>query len=77
MLLFSVQISIKAAVVVLQHPVSLKAETIAHLRQVHASEDSKWQLVVFGFKYCKDFCTVSLANLALLVKVAINEEIIL
>ena len=77
MLLFSVQTSIKAAVVVLQHPVLLKAETIAHLRQVHASEDSKWQLVVFGFTHCKDFCPVSLANLALLVKAAANEQIML
>ncbi|SDZ01957.1 SCO family protein [Nitrosomonas sp. Nm58] len=73
-LLFT-QASIEAATVILPRPVPLQAETITHLRQTHANEHNQWQLVVFGFTHCKDICPMSLANLAMLVKAAANEQI--
>lgn len=73
-LLFT-QASIEAATVILPRPVPLQAETMTHLRQAHTSEHNQWQLVVFGFTHCKDICPMSLANLAMLVKAAANEQI--
>lgn len=73
-LLFT-QTSVTAATVILPRPVLLQAETMIHLRQARTSEHNQWQLVVFGFTHCKDICPMSLANLAMLVKVAANEQI--
>lgn len=73
-ILFS-QASIKAATVILPRPVPLQAETINHLRQAHLNENNHWQLVVFGFAHCKDFCPKSLANLSMLIEAAASEQI--
>lgn len=62
-----------AAPLILPRPVSLQAETFAHLRQAHTNQNNLWQLVFFGFTLCKDFCPTSLANLHMLIQVA-NEE---
>ena len=74
-LLLFTQTQLIAAPVVLPRPVQLQAETIAHLRQAHANENSQWQLVVFGFTLCKDVCPTSLANLAMLIQAADDEQI--
>lgn len=73
-LLFT-QANANAAIVILPRPVALQAETISYLRQAHASESNRWQLVVFGFTHCKDVCPMSLANLSMLVKAAAAEQI--
>lgn len=74
-LLVLTQADTKAATVILPHPIPLQAESIAHLRQAHANEGNNWQLVVFGFSHCKDVCPISMANLAMLVKAAADEQI--
>jgi protein SCO1/2 len=66
---------IMAAPVVLQRPVALRAETMAHLKQVRAGDGNQWQLLVFGFTHCKDVCPMSLANTAMLVNAAAAERI--
>lgn len=70
-----IQPDTEAATVILPRPIPLQADTIAHLRQAHASEGNNWQLVVFGFTHCKDVCPISMANLAMLVKAAAEEQI--
>ena len=74
-LLLFIQTNITAAPLVLSRPVPLQAETIAHLKQAHASKGDQWQLVVFGFTHCKDICPTSLANLAMLIRAADDEQI--
>ncbi|MBY0485225.1 MAG: SCO family protein [Nitrosomonas sp.] len=74
-LLVLTQVDTKAATVILPRPIPLQAESIAHLRQAHANEGNNWQLVVFGFSHCKDVCPISMANLAMLVKAAADEQI--
>jgi protein SCO1/2 len=74
-LLIFIQTNITAAPLVLSRPVPLQAETIAHLKQAHASKGDQWQLVVFGFTHCKDICPTSLANLAMLIRAADDEQI--
>lgn len=74
-LLLFIQTSITAAPLVLSRPVPLQADTIAHLKQAHASNNDQWQLVVFGFTHCKDICPTSLANLAMLIRAADDEQI--
>ncbi|MCW5619468.1 MAG: SCO family protein [Nitrosomonas sp.] len=74
--LFSAHVYASAALLVLQRPVPLKAETIAHLTQnTHASENNPWQLVIFGFTRCKDICPTSLGNLHMLIQAASAEKI--
>lgn len=74
-LLLFTQVNIKAATVILPRPIPLQVETITHLRQSHTAENNQWQLVVFGFTHCKDVCPISLANLAMLIKAATDEQI--
>ena len=74
-LLFLIQTNTIAAPLVLSRPVPLQADTIAHLKQAHASKNDQWQLVVFGFTHCKDICPTSLANLAMLIRAADDEQI--
>ncbi|MBX3640986.1 MAG: SCO family protein [Nitrosomonas sp.] len=74
--LFSAHVYASAALLILQRPVPLKAETIAHLTQnTHASENNPWQLVIFGFTRCKDICPTSLGNLHMLIQAASAEKI--
>ncbi len=74
--LFSAHVHASAALLVLQRPVPLKAETIAQLRQnAHAGENNPWQLVIFGFTRCKDICPTSLGNLHMLIQAASAEKI--
>lgn len=73
--LIFVQADIRAATITLSRPVSLQAETITHLKQADTTNTNQWKLVVFGFTHCKDVCPMSLANLSMLVKAAVSEQI--
>ncbi len=74
--LFTAHVCVSAALLVLQRPVPLKAETIAHLaKDTHVNENSAWQLVIFGFTRCKDICPTALGNLHMLIQAASAEKI--
>jgi protein SCO1 len=74
-ILLLIQTNVTAAPLILSRPVPLQTETMAHLKQAHATKNDQWQLVVFGFTHCKDICPTSLANLAMLIRAADDEQI--
>lgn len=70
-----IQFNVQSATVILSRPIALQDNVISVLNNGHEPEKERWKLVVFGFVHCKDVCPISLANLALIVKAALQEKI--